>query len=47
MTCLIQERFGNHFQTLLSILNSAEFKEEVDGMGGYDTARMGEIIAEL
>ena len=37
----------SNFQTLLSILNSAEFKEEVDGMGGYDTARMGEIIAEL
>lgn len=54
---LIKERYDlvlhrndlekSNFQTLLSILNSVEFREEVDGMGGYDTAKMGEIIAEL
>lgn len=37
----------SNFQTLLSILRSQEFKEEVNGLGGYDTSRMGEIIAEL
>ncbi|NLO21190.1 MAG: helix-turn-helix transcriptional regulator [Syntrophomonadaceae bacterium] len=37
----------SNFQTLLSILKSIEFKEEVNGLGGYDTSQMGEIMAEL
>jgi putative molybdopterin biosynthesis protein len=37
----------SNFQTLLSILRSAEFKAEVNGLGGYDTSQMGEIIGEL
>lgn len=37
----------SNFQTLLSILRSVEFKEEVNGLGGYDTSKMGEIICEL
>jgi putative molybdopterin biosynthesis protein len=37
----------NHFQTLLSILRSEEFRKEVAGMSGYDISQMGEIIAEL
>jgi len=54
---LIKERYDlvfnkndlekSNFQTLLSILGSVEFKDEVNGMGGYDTSKMGEIIAEL
>lgn len=37
----------SNFQTLLSILRSDEFKDEVQGMGGYDTSKMGEIMGEL
>lgn len=37
----------SNFQTMLAILRSDEFKEEVNGMGGYDTSRMGEIVGEL
>lgn len=37
----------SNFQTLLSILRSVEFKTEVNGLGGYDTSQMGEIIGEL
>ncbi|MDD4802343.1 MAG: helix-turn-helix transcriptional regulator [Syntrophomonas sp.] len=37
----------SNFQTLLSILRSDDFKDEVNGMGGYDTTRMGDIIGEL
>ncbi len=37
----------SNFQTLLSILRSEEFKDEVNGMGGYDTSKMGDIIGEL
>lgn len=37
----------SNFQTLLSILRSVEFKNEVNGMGGYDTSMMGEIVGEL
>ncbi|MEN6350575.1 MAG: helix-turn-helix transcriptional regulator [Syntrophomonas sp.] len=54
---LIKERYDlvlykndlekSNFQTLLSILNSDDFKDEVKGMGGYDTSRMGEIVGEL
>lgn len=37
----------SNFQTLLSILRSAEFKDEVQGMGGYDVSQMGEVMGEL
>ncbi|MEN6460171.1 MAG: helix-turn-helix transcriptional regulator [Syntrophomonas sp.] len=37
----------SNFQTLLSILKSDDFKDEVNGMGGYDTSKMGEIVGEL
>jgi putative molybdopterin biosynthesis protein len=37
----------SNFQTLLSILRSDDFKDEVNGMGGYDTSKMGEIVGEL
>jgi len=37
----------SNFQTLLAILRSDEFKNEVNGMGGYDTSKMGEIVGEL
>lgn len=36
-----------HFQALLSILKSAAFKNEVLGIGSYDVAKMGEIMAEV
>jgi DNA binding domain, excisionase family len=35
-----------HFQTLMSILKSTAFKNEVSGIGGYDLSHMGETIAE-
>lgn len=35
-----------HFQSLIAILHSKAFRNEVIGMGGYDLLRMGEIIAE-
>ncbi|MEN6462132.1 MAG: helix-turn-helix transcriptional regulator [Syntrophomonas sp.] len=54
---LIKERYDlvlykndlekSNFQTLLSILRSDDFKDEVKGMGGYDTSKMGEIVGEL
>lgn len=37
----------SNFQTLLSILRSDEFKNEVNGLGGYDTSKMGEVVGEL
>lgn len=37
----------SNFQTLLSILRSDDFKDEINGMGGYDTSKMGEIVGEL
>ncbi len=37
----------SNFQTLLAILRSPEFKNEVDGMGGYDTSMMGQVIGEI
>lgn len=36
-----------HFQALMSILNSAAFKNEVLGIGGYDVSQMGQIIANV
>ena len=35
------------FQTLLSVLNSKEFHEEVAGMGGYDISQTGQIMGEI
>lgn len=37
----------SNFQTVLSVLRSADFRDEVNGMGGYDTSRMGEVMGEL
>ncbi|KAF1085167.1 PBP superfamily domain protein [Sporotomaculum syntrophicum] len=37
----------SNFQTVMAILRSDEFKAEVNGMGGYDTSMMGEIVGEL
>lgn len=36
-----------HFQTLLSTIQSDEFRNEIAGMGGYDVAQMGHLIAEI
>lgn len=36
-----------HFQAVMAVLRSAAFRNEVDGMGGYDISHMGEIVAEL
>lgn len=35
-----------HFQALLSILRSIDFRNEVAGMGGYDLTHTGQIMAE-
>lgn len=35
-----------HFQAVLKILGSKEFKLELEGIGGYDLKNLGEIIAE-
>jgi putative molybdopterin biosynthesis protein len=35
------------FQTLLSILRSDTFKNEVSGMGGYDVEQMGQMMGEV
>lgn len=32
---------------VLSIIRSQEFRRQVEAMGGYDTANMGEVMAEL
>jgi putative molybdopterin biosynthesis protein len=34
------------FQAVLEILRSEEFKLEIEGLGGYDLAEIGKIIAE-
>ncbi len=54
---LIKERYDlviykndlekSNFQTLLTILQSEQFRDEVNGMGGYDVSRMGEIVGEI
>ena len=36
-----------HFKTIIEILQSEEFKSELDGLGGYDITETGNIIAEL
>lgn len=35
-----------HFQTVLQILKSEEFKLELQGIGGYDLENLGDIVAE-
>lgn len=35
-----------HFQAVLQILRSEEFKLELQGIGGYDLENIGEIVAE-
>ena len=34
-------------QPLLALIRSNEFKQEVEGLGGYDTSMMGQVTAEL
>lgn len=34
------------FQALLSLLRSKDFRNEVEGIGGYDLSQTGEIVAE-
>ena len=47
MVFLRQDLEKPHFQAVLSILQSKSFQNEVNGMGGYDISKMGEIIAEI
>lgn len=35
------------YQTIINIINSAEFKAELQGLGGYDLTDTGKIIAEV
>lgn len=35
------------FKALLTVLNSNEFRDEVAGMGGYDTSQTGVIVGEV
>jgi putative molybdopterin biosynthesis protein len=35
-----------HFQAVFEILNSEEFKTEIEGIGGYKLNNMGKIVAE-
>lgn len=41
------DRERSIFAALLSTLRSQAFKEEVQGMGGYDLSQTGEIVAEI
>lgn len=36
-----------HFQSLLNILQSSAYRNEVAGLGGYDVAQMGQVIKEI
>ena len=47
MVLLKQDLEKPHFQALISILKSKAFQKEVDGMGGYDISRMGDVMAEI
>ena len=38
---------GELLQPLLSLIRSQDFRRQVDALGGYDTASMGEVVAEL
>lgn len=35
------------FQFLMTVLKSDSYRNEVEGMGGYDISRMGEVLAEI
>ncbi len=35
------------FQELIAVINSASFKNEISGMGGYDIAQMGQLMGEI
>jgi putative molybdopterin biosynthesis protein len=32
---------------LLELIGSADFRQEVEALGGYDTSSMGEVVAEF
>jgi putative molybdopterin biosynthesis protein len=34
-------------QPIMSLIRSQEFRQDVDALGGYDTATMGEVVAEI
>ena len=34
-------------QPIMPLIRSQEFRQEVDALGGYDTATMGEVVAEI
>jgi putative molybdopterin biosynthesis protein len=34
-------------RAMLNLLHSNAFRNEVNGMGGYDISRMGEIMSEI
>lgn len=36
-----------HFVSLLAVLRSEAFRNEISGMGGYDISRMGDVMAEI
>jgi putative molybdopterin biosynthesis protein len=42
-----EDRNLPQFRTLFKILHSPEYREEIEGMGGYDISRMGDLMAEL
>lgn len=42
-----EDLYKPHFQAVLAVLRSPDFKKEIQGMGGYDISKMGEIIAEV
>jgi putative molybdopterin biosynthesis protein len=46
---VIPRRFyhGELLAPLLAVIRSEEFAATVDALGGYDTAGIGEVIAEL
>ena len=32
---------------LLDLIRGPEFRKQVEALGGYDTSRMGEVVAEI
>ena len=34
------------FQALVEVINSESYRQEVEGMGGYDVSQMGNIIED-
>ena len=38
---------GELFAPLLVLIGSADFRQEVEALGGYDTSSMGEVVAEI